>query len=310
MFSVIFPPVVVGTLTATVVIALTVAAFVLLFPAIVLKAIPWPRLQRACSRYCVWVAINWVAYLKLSFRLLHAVQWEVDIRTPIDPRRNYLLVANHQSWADILLLFDILHLRTPFPRFFLKWELIYVPIIGAACWAMDFPFMRRHSKEALKAHPELRHQDLETTRRACELYRTEPVTIVNFLEGTRFTEAKRVKRQSPYRHLLRPKAGGMSFALNAMGEQFGGLLDVTIAYRPTDKHLLWSFACGEQDQLCVHIDVLPIPQELMHGDYESDPEFRQRFQAWVNGIWQRKDARLDRMQSPRPAIQTQRPAHG
>src|SRR5690606_16970766 len=124
---------------------------------------------------------------------------------------------------------------------------MYMPVIGVACWAMDFPFMRRHGQTALQANPALRQQDLETTRRACELYRTEPVTVINFLEGTRFTETKRVERQSPYRHLLRPKAGGMSFTLNAMGEQFAGIIDVTIAYRPTTKPLLWSFACGEQD---------------------------------------------------------------
>ncbi len=310
MFSVIFPPIVVGAITALAVMAITIAAFLLLLPGIALKPIPLPPLQRTCSRYCVWIATNWVAYLKLIFRLLHAVQWEIDVRTPLQARQNYLLIANHQSWADILLLFDVFHGRTPFPRFFLKWELIYVPIIGLACWAMDFPFMRRHSKQALAAHPELRTQDLDTTRRACSLYRTEPVTVVNFLEGTRFSETKRVARQSPYRHLLRPKAGGMSFTLNAMGEQFAGVIDVTIGYRPTDKPLLWSFCCGEQDQLSVHIDLLPIPQDLLCGDYESDPGYRQRFQHWINGIWQRKDARLERMHNTRPALQAQRPAHG
>src|SRR3546814_19752519 len=86
---------------------------------------------------------NWVSANKLVFRLLHAVQWQIDIRTPLDPTRNYLLISNHQSWADILLLFDILHGRVPFPRFFLQHQLLYVPVIGMACWAMDFPFLRR-----------------------------------------------------------------------------------------------------------------------------------------------------------------------
>lgn len=309
MFSVIFPPVVVGLMTSTAVLAITVAAFIVLLPGVLLKPIPYEPLRRGCSRYCVWVARGWVGYLKLTFRLLHAVQWEVDFRTPLQPGRSYMLIANHQSWVDIPLLFDIFHNRVPFLRFFLKHELIWVPIIGQACWAMDFPFMRRHSKAQLAAHPELRHQDLETTRRACEHFRTEPVTVVNFLEGTRFSEAKRIARQSPYRHLLRPKAGGMSFALNAMGDQFAGVIDVTIAYRPTGKPLLWSFACGEQDQLSVHVDVLPIPQELLAGSYEADPEYRKRFQDWVNTVWTRKDQRLDRMSNSRPAYQAPRPAH-
>ncbi|MGH8444554.1 MAG: acyltransferase [Solimonas sp.] len=309
MFSVIFPPSVVGLITGAAFIATTIAAFALLLPAILLKLIPYAPLQRACSHYCVWVATNWVSNNKIIIRLLHAVQWEVDVRTPLDPKRNYLLIGNHQSWADILLLFDLLHGRVPFPRFFLKHELLYVPVIGLACWGMDFPFMRRYSKAQLEAKPELKGQDLEATRRACELYKTEPVTVINFLEGTRFTEAKRVAKKSPFRHLLRPKAGGMSFTLNAMGEQFAGVIDVTIAYRPSEKSYLWGFCSGEQDQLSVHVDVLPIPADLMHGDYENDTEFRARFQAWINTIWTRKDARLERMLNTRPAMQAQRPAH-
>jgi 1-acyl-sn-glycerol-3-phosphate acyltransferase len=309
MFSVLLPAPVVGFITFVALLATTLAAGLLLTPGILLKLIPWPPLQRACSRYCVWIAINWVSNNKILFRLLHAVQWDIDVRTAIQPGKNYLLIANHQSWADILLLFDVFHLRSPFPRFFLKQELLYVPIVGAACWAMDFPFMKRHPRAAIAANPELRNEDIETTRKTCELYRNEPVTVVNFLEGTRFSEAKRISKQSPYRHLLRPKAAGMSFALNAMGEQFAGVIDVTIAYRPTSKSLLWSFCSGEQDQLSVHIDVQPIPQELLAGDYEHDPEFRAHFQSWVNGLWVRKDARLERMLNTRPAMQAQRPAH-
>jgi 1-acyl-sn-glycerol-3-phosphate acyltransferase len=309
MFSIIFPPSVTGLLTAIVMVGWMVACFILLLPAILLKLIPYRPLQRGCAHYCIWIATNWVRNNKLLFRLLHAEQWDVDLRAKLEPGKNYLVISNHQSWADIVVLCDLLHARAPFPRFFLKWELIYVPIIGLACWAMDFPFMRRHDQRTLQAHPELRHQDLETTRRACALYRTEPVTVINFLEGTRFTETKRIERQSPYRHLLRPKAGGMSFTLNAMGEQFAGVIDVTIAYRPTSKPLLVSFACGEQDQLAIHADLLPIPAELLHGDYENDAEYRARFQSWINGIWTRKDARLQRMTTMRPAMQQQRPAH-
>lgn len=309
MLSVIFPPSVMMLLTTAALIISTLAAFILLMPAVLLKLIPHVPLQRACSRYCVWVATNWVSNNKMLLRLLHAETWDVEFRTPLQPGKNYLLIANHQSWADIILLFDLLHGRVPFPRFFLKYELLYVPVIGIACWAMDFPFMRRLDQRQLAAHPELRGKDLETTRRACEIYKREPVTVINFLEGTRFTEEKRLAKKSPYRHLLPPKAGGMSFTLNAMGEQFAGVIDVTIAYRPTQKKLLWSFTSGEQNQLAVHIDVLPIPAELMHGDYETDREYRTRFQSWINGIWMRKDARLERMLNTRPVMQAQRPAH-
>jgi len=35
----------------------------------------------------------------------------------------------------------------------------------------------------------------------------------------------------------------------------------------------------------------------MLGDYSEDAEFRERFQAWVNQIWQEKDALLQQMQT-------------
>jgi 1-acyl-sn-glycerol-3-phosphate acyltransferase len=308
MFSILLPGPLVGLITLIALLATTVAVFAFLLPAILLKLIPYAPLRRGCSRYCVGVAAQWVAANQLLFRLIHPIQWQIDLRGKFDPRRSYLLICNHQSWADILLLFDVLHGRVPLPRFFLKQQLIYVPIIGAACWAMDFPFMKRHSKDAIAVNPALRHEDLETTRRACEIYKSEPVTVVNFLEGTRFSETKRLNGSSPYRYLLRPKSGGMSFALNAMGDQFAGLIDVTIAYRQTQKPLLWSWLCGEQDDLALRAEVTPIPAELIHGDYEHDAEFRARFQTWINELWTRKDARLGRLMD-QPLSPPARPAH-
>lgn len=310
MLSVILPPSVIGVLTVLGFSLTTVGAFMLMTPALLLKLLPWHALQRACSRYCVDIARGWAGVNRVMVRVLHAEQWRLDLRGTLDPRRNYLLIANHQSQVDIVLLFDLLHRRTPVPRFFLKWELMYIPVIGLACWGMDFPFMRRHSKEQIAAKPELKNQDLEATRRACAIYKTEPVTIINFVEGTRSTPAKRRATRSPFRHLLRPKAGGVSFTLNAMGEQLAGLIDVTIAYRPTTKPILWSFACGEQNQLAVDLEVRPIPAELLGGDYENDARFRESFQAWINTLWTQKDARLERMLKDRPAMQAPSLASG
>ncbi|HUP91856.1 MAG TPA: acyltransferase [Solimonas sp.] len=308
MLSILLPGFLVGAITFVLMLANLIGAFLLLAPFSVLKLIPYPPWQRGCSRIVVFIASQWAAIDRVIYRLLHPMQWELDFRVQPQAHTSYLLLCNHQSWVDILLLCDVFHRHTPFPRFFLKHQLKYMPIIGQACWAMDFPFMKRHSREAVAANPALRSEDLDATRRACEIFRRQPVTVVNFVEGTRFSQAKRVALESPYRHLLRPKAAGLSFALNAMGEQFAGIIDVTVAYQPTDKPVLWAWLCGEQDNLAVHIDVLPVPQELVHGDYEQDPEFRARFQAWVNGIWARKDARLERMLGTRPAMQ-QRPAH-
>ena len=309
MISIFLPGPVVGALTFTAFFANLIlwgGSILLLSP---LKLIPYPPFQRAVSQFVVGLATQWESFNKIIYRLLHAVSWQVDDRLKhLDPRKSYLVIANHQSWADILVLFDLFHLRLPFLRYFLKRELLYVPFIGTACWAMDMPFMKRRRREEVTRNPALRLEDIETTRRACESYREQPVGLVNFLEGTRFSEAKRLANNSPYRHLLRPKAAGLSFTFNTMGEQFGGIIDVTIAYRPTQRPLAWSWLCGDQDQMDLHVDLLPIPADMLHGDYEGDPEFRVRFQSWVNGIWTRKDARLERMLNSQP-LSTARPAH-
>lgn len=299
MISVLLPAPLVGVLTfAVMLVVLLFWGGLLLLPLALLRALlPLPGLREWLSNLIVAVATQWVASNQLLYRLMHAPHPQLDWRAQLDPKKSYLLIANHQSWADILVLFDLLHGRTHFLRFFLKQELIWVPIVGTACWALDMPFMKRHSREAVTRNPALRGEDLATTRRFCEKYRARPITVVNFLEGTRCTPTKREATGSPYRHLLKPKSAGLSFTLNAMGEQFDAIVDVTLAYQPTRRALLWSWLCGEQAGMVIHVDSLPIPADMIRGDYESDAEFRARFQAWVNGLWSRKDARLDRMLS-------------
>lgn len=307
MVAIFFPGWLVGALTFSALLASLLCWAPFLIPGALIKALPIPLAQEACARYMDFIASQWVATNQLILRILHAPAWHADLPPRLDPRRSYLLISNHQSWADILVLFDLMHGRAPFLRFFLKRELIWLPIIGVVCWALDMPFMKRHSKSVIAAHPELAKEDLETTRRFCERYRHRPIAAVNFIEGTRFSEAKRIAQRSPFRHLLRPKSGGLSFMLNSMGDQLGGIVDATIAYQPTSKSLAWSWLCGEQSQLAAHIDLLPIPAEMLTGDYESDREFRVRFHAWVNGIWMRKDSRLQGMLNAGHAAQSAHP---
>ncbi len=292
MLSRLLPRPVIGVLTFIIMVPSLLLWSGLMIPAMLLKLVPVFTLQRWCSRYCVWSARRWVGTNQLIFRTLHDLPradayGELVIDGTLKPGKSYLLVSNHQSWADILILFNSFHGRVPFLRFFLKQDLMYVPIIGLVCWAMDFPFMTRKSGAA----------DIATTRRACAVYKLDPVTVVNFLEGTRYTPAKQARhaaKGSPFKHLLRPKAAGLSYTLNAMGEQFEALIDVTVIYRPTRHSLLWSWLCGEQSHVCVRAQVGELPQTLFDGDYAQDPAYRERVQTWLNGRWGNKDALLAR----------------
>lgn len=296
MISLLLPPPLTAAIVFVVMIAIITALVLALLPFALLKAlVPIPAFQRACSDLVVAIAERWGALNTVVYRMFYPVSWDIDIRGTLEPNRSYLVICNHQSWIDIVLLVHAFRGRLPFPRFFLKRELLWTPAIGLACWALEMPFMKRHSRETLEKHPELKGEDLETTRRACQKYRERPVTVVNFVEGTRFTEAKRAARRSPYRHLLPPKAAGLSFALNVMGDQFAGIVNVTIAYRPTTHKVVWSFLTGEQNHLALHAEVQPLPQELLTGDYQTDAEFRARFQTWINALWMKKDQQLDRM---------------
>ncbi len=58
----------------------------------------------------------------------------------------------------------------------------------------------------------------------------EPTTVINFVEGTRFTPSKAKQHSSVYRHLMPPKAAGLSLALAGLGDQFEKIVNVTLDY--------------------------------------------------------------------------------
>ncbi len=256
--------------------------------------IPVPSWRRLCTRILVRIAENWIATNNAIFHHTQHTQWDIRGVENLRPDDWYLVSANHQSWLDIFVLQRAFNRRIPFLKFFTKQELIWFPLLGPAWWALDFPFMKRYSKEKLAKHPELRGKDLETTRKMCERFKDDPVSIINFLEGTRFTPAKHQKQDSPYRHLLKPKAGGIAFVLAAMNERIKTMLNVTIVY-PEGHADFWEFLQGRTPRIIVHVEKLAIPQKFLRGDYSNDPAFREQFQAWVRDLWQQKDALMSQL---------------
>jgi len=253
--------------------------------------LPFKAVRLRIDPILLFIAESWISGNKGWMNLTQKVQWDVQGIEGLDPRSWYLVNSNHQSWVDILVLQYLLNRRIPLLKFFIKQQLIWVPVMGLAWWALDFPFMRRHSEEFLRKHPEMRGKDQETTRKACAKFALIPTSVMNFLEGTRFTVAKHAKQQSPYTHLLKPKAGGMALALNAMGDKFRAILDVTIVY-PDGVPTFGEFLSGKLRRVVVRVRRLPIPEELLHGDYGQDAAFREAFSAWVQQLWRDKDAQI------------------
>jgi len=254
--------------------------------------VPLPAWRGLCTRLLNVMTSSWITVNGFWIGMVRKNPWDVDIRSELSPDNWYLVTCNHQSWADIFISQQLLNRRVPQMKFFLKQELIWVPVIGLVWWALDFPFMKRYSKQYLKKHPEKRGKDFETTRRACAKFRHLPAAIFNFMEGTRFTPDKHQRQSSPYRHLLKPRPGGTGYVLGAMGEQLQALIDITIYY-PEGVPGFRDFLSGDKSSVKVVIDSRPLPQHLRSGDYGSDPVFRAAVQKWVNEIWQEKDELLE-----------------
>lgn len=254
--------------------------------------LPGKALKTACSRGVMWIAETWAELNKLIFATLLPVQWDIRGGAQLHQSTSYLVISNHQSWVDIPALVQAFNRKTPYFKFFLKQQLIWVPFLGLAFWALDYPFMKRYSKEFLAKHPQLKGQDLLITKLACEKFKELPVTVVNYLEGTRCTPAKQAQQGSPYQYLLKPKAGGVAFVLAALGEQLDAVLDVTVVYPGERIPGFWDLISGQVPKVIVDIQTRALDPALWQGDYENDAEFRQYVQAWVTRLWEEKDARI------------------
>lgn len=263
--------------------------FILTLLKLIIPIEPW---RKFISWMLNGLAMNWVGINKINQRIFsNTSQWDISGIENLKSRSWYMVVANHQSWADILVLQNIFYQKIPFLKFFLKKELFWFPIMGQAWWALDFPFMKRYSPSFLKKHPEMKGKDIEITRKACEKFKTIPVSIINFVEGTRFTKEKHIKLNSPYKNLLKTKAGGIAFVLASMGDQLQSILDVTIVY-PNGEKSFWDFLCGKVTDIKVRVATHPI-SIIPKGDYLNDRDYRKEFHQWLNAMWAEKDTYIE-----------------
>ena len=127
------------------------------------------------------------------------------------------------------------------------------------------------------------------------LFKRQPVTVVNYLEGTRFSAAKLAQQHSPFTRLLKPKAGGVAFVLAALGEQLDAVLDVTVVYPQAKIPGFWDLISGAVPKVIIDIRPRELDPALWQGDYENDPAFRQAVQNWVNQLWREKDQRIQQL---------------
>lgn len=290
----ILPYPVKGVLAITVYVLNTVILCTLVCLVAAVKfVIPVPAFRRVCTDLLTQTAALWMSINAVTTMLFTRIEWDVRGLDNLERHQWYLVLSNHQSWVDILVLQQVFNRKIPMLKFFLKKSLIRVPFLGLAWWALEFPFMERYSRQFIEKNPHLKGKDLEKTRRACEKFKQMPVSVMNFVEGTRFTREKKKNFAGKFRHLLKPRAGGTAFVLGAMGDVLHKIIDVTIVY-PDGTPSFWEYISGRCKRVIVDIELLPITEELL-GDYFTDPVFKKKFCDRLNRLWAEKDAKIEQL---------------
>lgn len=270
--------------------------------------IPTQRVVQQTRRFNNMMMRGWLFGNRTFFCIFNEIKWQEDQQALLDPRQWYILISNHISWLDTLVLGHLLGHQIPVPKFFLKKQLLYVPFVGLACWGLDMPFMQRYSRNALNKNPHLRGRDLETTIKSCKKFHHIPTTIVNFVEGTRATPNKLASQlSSEFRYLLPPKAAGLAYAIGALGQQTDNMLDVTLYYPQQTKSPIMDLMCGRIKRIDATITQHKIPEKFRNNPYfyTQNPKYKKEFQQWLLQIWKEKDHQLHLMKNKSIEAQSQ-----
>lgn len=277
--------------TLCLLINMTFWSSLLLIASIARIIIPIESWRKICTSYTVFIGETCIALNYLWIKLLHRPDFEIQGLKNVNKSTWYIATANHQSWADILILQAVTNRKIPLIRFFMKDVLKWIPIVWIVGWALDMPFLSRYSEKKIKENPSLRGGDINNMKKAFRRLSTNPGTIFSFAEGTRFTEKKHADQNSPYNKLLLPKAGGIGITLSTM-PYISYLLDFTITYN-SDSRDFWDFLCGRMSEVKIKVRKIDIPDSLLKKDYSSQPEFRQELKNWLNNIWEEKNKFLN-----------------
>lgn len=241
--------------------------------------------RQKMDRIILW----WTMSNRWMIKRLKLIEPEIHWhgRQHLSPEQWYLVVCNHQTWADILLLQTYLLDDIPPLKFFTKSQLIWLPFVGLAMSVLGFPYVKRVSKEQIKRNPALRNADKNNVLQACEGFKNHPTSILNFAEGTRLTPEKYQRQNGELKHLLNPKPGGITYMLEGMGDELHGLVNATLIY-PDGVPTFWDFIQGKCRRVIFDARYCPIP-ELEDKD-SGDISYKASVARWVQRLWDEKDA--------------------
>lgn len=279
---------IIGITSITILVLNTFILSCLLIPLGIIKFfLPITALKVLFTKFIIKVGELWIFTNKIWVKALHNPKWQIIGKENIKSNGWTIATSNHQSFADIFLLQDITNRKMPMLKFFMKYVLIYVPVIGLSWWALDMPFLKRYTKKQLEKNPELSGKDVREMKRALKHYALYPVTVFSFAEGTRFTIKKNLHQKSPFKNLLKPKEGGLATALSLVNE-IDSLIDFTIKF-DTKKRSFWDYLCGRMNSVKVIIRDIKIPEKFLNTNLLENKILRSEFKDWLHNIWNEKD---------------------
>lgn len=281
-----------GSLTLFLLLVNITVFFIPVFIVGLIKLIPIIKLQDGCSHFLHKMASYWISVNTTFIEWSRPIKWEIINLATMSLDKWYLVISNHQTWMDIPVLQKVFNHKIPMVKPFVKDELKWLPLLGFAWWAMDIPFVKRYSREQIESKPKRQHKDKKSTHRSCERFRRIPVSVMSFIEGSRFTPEKKSRQQSPYEYLLKPKAGGIIQVMELMSEKITTILDVTILY-PKQYNTLWDYLCGRVNKVKVFVREVEIPFEFQSQNF-ADPIARKDFYDWLNQLWSEKDKLINK----------------
>lgn len=251
------------------------------------------KLKKNCLFIIHKIGSCWITINYYILKLINKIHWEVigseEIKKLSEENNNqwYLIIANHQSWNDVFVLQFLFNHILPFQKYFVKEELRKLPMLGLMWEAIDCPFLKRNADKTKS------NLDLAEIQVKAKQFRLLPCTVVNFVEGTRFSEKKHEHQHSPYKYLLKPKTGGLAQVLEEFNTDIKYLIDVSIYYDKPAANFFDLFN-GQVKTISVKISVITMPSWLQQKyiNQEKYLDYKDQFQAWIDSIWLEKDSFL------------------
>ncbi len=268
------------------------------FCGIIKLLIPISKFHIVISRIAYWVSGGYVLSNNFLIKYFYDPEWVIQGGENLKRDGTYLVISNHLSLLDIPALQRVFFQQIPFLRFFIKQQLIFVPFLGQGLWALNFPSMKRYSKLTLNKHPELRGKDLETTKLSCEKMRGQPVTMLIYAEGTRFTPEKHRKANSTFRNLLKPRAGGIHTILKSLGDELSSILNVTLVYPGHTSPSLVDFLLGKVSRIVIRIEAFKLGEnEVPSLETIKSKTGSLAVRKFLNQTWEAKDKIISKIHS-------------